>query len=106
MSDDEYSTLPALEFSPPLSPEPTNTLIITGLSKPFFQPTVADALRTCFAMYGPIYSWSTLKSFSRMIVVYQNEDDAERAKQAYDEYEVGASNDWFVTRSCLSPCRY
>jgi calcipressin-2 len=92
----DNSTVPALEFSSSPFPQRTNTLIITGLPKPFFHPPVTDALRTCFAVYGPVHSWSVLKSFSRMIVVYHEEEDAELAKKAYDDCEITASDNWFV----------
>ena len=35
---------------------------------------------------GSLYSWVTLKSLKRAIVVFYNPDDAERARQASDRY--------------------
>jgi hypothetical protein len=93
MSNDIDMSLPALEFSPPLSPVRTNTLIVTGLPPAFFQPVVLNTLKACFAAYGTIHSWVPLKNFYRAIVVYYHEDDAELAKQEFDGFVIGATND-------------
>jgi len=95
--------------------QPTNTLIITPLPAPFFEPLILDALRQHFASYsttyvhtssppstsptlgpgspngpkqleGSLYSWVPLKSLKRAIVVFYNPHDAERARQASDRY--------------------
>ena len=95
--------------------QPTNTLIITPLPAPFFEPLILDALRQHFASFsttyvhtssppstsptlgpgspngpkqleGSLYSWVPLKSLKRAIVVFYNPHDAERARQASDRY--------------------
>ncbi|KAG8217174.1 Calcipressin [Butyriboletus roseoflavus] len=64
----------------PKKPEPTNTLLITQVPGDFFQTVILEALRDFFALYGEINQWVPLSCFSRIIVVYYNEDSAEQAK--------------------------
>ncbi|KIJ63332.1 hypothetical protein HYDPIDRAFT_113313 [Hydnomerulius pinastri MD-312] len=60
--------------------QPTNSLLITQVPRSFFQPVILEALRDYFAVYGEINQWVPLSFFSRIIVVYYNEDSAEQAK--------------------------
>ncbi|EGN96377.1 hypothetical protein SERLA73DRAFT_186104 [Serpula lacrymans var. lacrymans S7.3] len=60
--------------------ERTNSIVITQLPRSLFQPSILSALQDHFAVYGQINQWVPIASFSRIIVVYYYEDDAERAK--------------------------
>ncbi|KAI0792641.1 Calcipressin [Abortiporus biennis] len=88
------STPPELvESSIPTSPVRTNTLVVTQLPPPFFEPVVLDALRDHFASYGEIHTWAPLKAFARAILVYYSEDDAELAKESCDSLVLGSITD-------------
>ncbi|CAK5276168.1 unnamed protein product [Mycena citricolor] len=58
----------------------TNTLAVTSLPKTFFEPRLLDVLRSHFSTYGEINRWVPLPGFSRILIVYTREDDAESAK--------------------------
>ncbi|GBE82813.1 Calcipressin [Sparassis latifolia] len=77
--------------SPTADSSRTNTLIITQLPAAFFAPAIQEALRDYFALYGAIHAWAPLKAFSRVLLVYYSEDDAERAKQSCDRLIVGST---------------
>ncbi|THH08697.1 hypothetical protein EW145_g2517 [Phellinidium pouzarii] len=83
--------------TPPLSDTPppvthTNSLVVTGLSHAFFHPLVLDALRSHFSLYGEIYAWAPIRAFSRVILVYYNESDAENAKLSSDGLMIDATS--------------
>jgi hypothetical protein len=63
------------------------------LPKSFFHPLVLDAIRHHFAAYGEINRWVPLTGFGRIIIVYNSEDDAERAKLECDPVVIAASKD-------------
>ncbi|KAF9228816.1 Calcipressin [Gyrodon lividus] len=86
----EISILPvnsALQSSTTRS-QSTNTVLITQVPRSFFQPVILEALRDYFALYGEINRWAPLSSFSRIIVVYYNEDSAEQAKRNCDPLTI------------------
>lgn len=62
----------------------TNTIAVTSLPKAYFDQVILDVLHKHFATYGDINQWVPLPGFSRIIVVYNNEDDAELAKTNSD----------------------
>ncbi|KAF9453695.1 Calcipressin [Macrolepiota fuliginosa MF-IS2] len=62
----------------------TNTLAVTSLPKSFFEPVILELLHTHFSSFGVINQWVTLPGFSRIIVVYEEEDHAETAKLRSD----------------------
>ncbi|KAF8839871.1 Calcipressin [Paxillus ammoniavirescens] len=68
--------------------QPTNTVIITQVPRNFFQPVILEALRDYFAVYGEINRWVPLSSFSRIIVVYYDEESAEQAKRSCDPLTI------------------
>jgi hypothetical protein len=80
--------------SPPTATEDskrTNTLVLTQLPKPFFHPRVMDALRDHFASHGKIRAWAPLRTFSRVVVVYESEDSADEAKTHSDGLSIDAT---------------
>ena len=78
------------------SSERTNTLIVTNLPTVFFHPSVLQALRDHFATYGEIHAWAPLRSFGRIIIVYYEEQVAERVKFECDNLTVDATSTRYV----------
>ncbi|TFK25758.1 calcineurin-binding protein [Coprinopsis marcescibilis] len=66
-------------ISPPPS-EPTNTVAITSLPRSFFDPLILELLRDHFENHGDINQWVPLPGFGRIIVVYESDHSAEKAK--------------------------
>ncbi|KAI5118333.1 hypothetical protein M0805_006615 [Coniferiporia weirii] len=85
------SSTPPLSISIP-STIRTNSLVVTGLSPAFFHPTVLQALRNHFAVYGEIYAWAPIRAFARVILVYYAEDAAESAKLGSDGLQIDATS--------------
>jgi calcipressin-2 len=79
----------------------TNTLVLTQLPKPFFHPRVMDALRDHFALHGAIRSWAPLRTFARVIVVYEAEDSADEAKAYCDGLQIDATPETYVDESAI-----
>jgi Calcipressin len=87
----------AAELSPsPSTPEGTNSVAITSLPKNFFDPLILEMLRTHFANYGEINQWVPLPGFGRIIVVYQEDHSAERAKLLCDPIALQATEAQYV----------
>lgn len=82
----------------------TNTLVVTGISRPFLQnPTMVSILERHFQQFGRVHSWVPLPNFGRIMVVYFDEEDAERARQDLDATALKHTHDWYVlTDSRLS----
>lgn len=74
----------------------TNTLVLAQLPTPFFHPRVMDALRTHFASHGTIRAWAPLRTFSRVLVVYESEDSADEAKAYCDGLQIDATPETYV----------
>ncbi len=94
----DVNSSPTLVASPPAT-EPfkrTNTLVLTQLPLPFFHPRVMDALRHHFASHGELRAWAPLKTFARVVVVYESEDSADEAKTYCDGLEIDATPDTYV----------
>lgn len=74
----------------------TNTLVLTQLPTPFFHPRVMDALRDHFASHGTIRAWAPLRTFSRVVIVYESEDSADEAKMHSDGLSIDATPETYV----------
>ncbi|KAJ7611690.1 Calcipressin [Roridomyces roridus] len=89
----------SISLSSPPSPtssndaQRTNTVAVTSIPKEFFQPLVLDVLRSHFDTYGEINRWVLLPGFSRIIIVYTHEDDAEAAKIHSDPIVLEQTDD-------------
>ncbi|KAG7091373.1 hypothetical protein E1B28_010413 [Marasmius oreades] len=72
----------------------TNSLAITPLPKEFFYPQILVHLHHHFETFGTINQWIPLQGFSRILIVYEDEDAAERAKTVSDPIvvEIGDSD--------------
>lgn len=100
----DVNSSPTLVASPPAT-EPckrTNTLVLTQLPAPFFHPRVMDALHDHFASHGKIRAWAPLKTFSRVVVVYESEDSADEAKTFCDGLEIDATPETYVNDPLVS----
>lgn len=82
----------------------TNTLIVTGIARSFFQnPVMVSILERHFQLFGRVHSWAPLPSFGRIMVVYYEEADAELARQDFDATALKHTHDWYVLAySCPS----
>jgi hypothetical protein len=82
-----------MDSSPTTTEDPkrTNTLVLTQLPTPFFHPRVMDALRDHFACHGKIRAWAPLRTFSRVVIVYESEDSADEAKTHSDGLSIDAT---------------
>lgn len=81
----------------------TNTVVIASLPPAFFEHTVLEALRLHFASYGDIHTWAPLKAFARIMLVYYDEDAAEKAKLTCDGIQIDETEFKCVMRSPLLP---
>ena len=81
----------------------TNTLVITGVSRTFFQiPTMLSILERHFLQFGSVHSWAPLPSFGRIMVVYYEDKDAERARLDFDSTALKHTEDWYIPWDFLS----
>lgn len=96
-----FKTSPTQSPSPPRT-QATNTVTITSLPRSFFDPLILDLLRTHFSYYGEINQWVPLPGFGRIIVVYEEDHSAERAKVQCDPILIQATNEQYVFFSRLS----
>ncbi|KAL9714678.1 hypothetical protein Ac2012v2_001337 [Leucoagaricus gongylophorus] len=71
----------------------TNTLAVTPLPRSFFEPVILELLRTHFSSFGPINQWVSLPGFSRIIIVYEQEEHAENAKLCSDPIILSATKE-------------
>lgn len=97
----DNTSSPTLVDSPPATEtsKRTNTLVLAQLPTPFFHPRVMDALRDHFASHGTIRAWAPLRTFSRVIVVYESEDSADEAKSYCDGLQIDATPETYVAPS-------
>jgi hypothetical protein len=101
----DVNSSPTLVASPSAT-EPfkgTNTLVLTQLPIPFFHPRVMDALHDHFASHGKIRAWAPLKTFARVVVVYESEDSADEAKTYCDGLEIDATPETYVCHQRTIP---
>ncbi|KAK1222470.1 hypothetical protein PQX77_014676 [Marasmius sp. AFHP31] len=66
----------------------TNSLAITPLPKEFFHPQILLHLHAHFETFGTINQWIPLQGFGRILIVYEDEDVAEKAKGVSDPIVV------------------
>jgi len=81
----------------------TNTLAVTPLPRSFFQPVILQLLRVHFSSFGAINQWVPLPGFSRIIIVYEQEDYAENAKLCSDPIILSATKERYVNLYNLLP---
>jgi hypothetical protein len=53
-----------------------------------------STLERHFQMFGRVHSWAPLPSFGRVMVVYYDDEDAERARQDFDSAALKHTHDW------------
>ncbi|KIY48201.1 Calcipressin [Fistulina hepatica ATCC 64428] len=90
MTFNVFSSSPRSPIRPAV--ESTNTVAITRIPKSFFQPLILDILHSHFASYGEINQWAPLPGFTRILVVYEHDEDAERARVACSTISVEGHN--------------
>lgn len=97
-------------------------MAVTSIPKAYFDPLILDVLRQHFSTYGELNQWVPLPGFGRilgnfcfffdqcdvhlhpLVVVYNEDEDAETAKQHCDPIILKASHDrWALSRCC---CRF
>ncbi|KAL7410168.1 Calcipressin-domain-containing protein [Mrakia frigida] len=81
--------------TPPLLPAPerTNTLALL-LPHPFlFHPPILALLRSHYETFGTIHTWAPIRAFGRVIVVFDDEEGAMRAKREGDRLEIGGEEE-------------
>lgn len=77
----DISGLPPLQQPTP----PTNTLLLTNLNDTdIFRPDNLQTLRDLIQATAPIYTWSPLKSFRRIIVSFFDEQAAIQVRGVWD----------------------
>ncbi|KAI0900954.1 Calcipressin-domain-containing protein [Annulohypoxylon nitens] len=77
----DFSSLPPLTQPTP----PTNTLLITNLNDTeIFRPDNLQTLRELIQATAPVYTWSPLKSFRRIVVSFFDEQSAIRVRGVWD----------------------
>ncbi|KAI8634200.1 Calcipressin-domain-containing protein [Xylariaceae sp. FL1651] len=77
----DLSSIPPLTQPAP----PTNTLLITNLNDlEIFRPDNLQTIRQLIEASAPIYTWSPLKSFRRIIVSFLDEQAAIKVRSIWD----------------------
>ncbi|KAI1376074.1 Calcipressin-domain-containing protein [Hypoxylon crocopeplum] len=77
----DLSSLPPLTQPTP----PTNTLLITNLNDTqIFRPDNLQTLRELIQTTAPVYTWSPLKSFRRIVVSFFDEQAAIKVRAVWD----------------------
>jgi len=85
----DLSKIPPLEQPTP----PSNTLIITNLmSLEIFRADNLQTIRDLISKTAPIYSWSPLKSFRRIIVSFFDDQAAIAVRQIWDGEAILGEN--------------
>jgi calcipressin-2 len=64
--------------------EATNTLALLLPHLSLFAPPILDLLKDHYSTYGPLAHWAPVKGFGRVILVYEENEDAARAKREGD----------------------
>ncbi|KAK8850401.1 hypothetical protein IAR55_004319 [Kwoniella newhampshirensis] len=75
---------PSPSSSSPPTHEPTNTLALLLPHQSLFASPVLALLHDHYAQYGEIIHWAPVRGFGRVIIVWRDEGDAERAKTQGD----------------------
>ncbi|KAH9908140.1 Calcipressin-domain-containing protein [Xylariomycetidae sp. FL2044] len=77
----DLSSLPPLTQPTP----PTNTLLLTNLNNlDIFRPDNLQTIRDLISQTAPIYTWSPLKSFRRIVVSFLDEQAAIKVRSVWD----------------------
>ncbi|KAI1431815.1 Calcipressin-domain-containing protein [Xylaria sp. CBS 124048] len=77
----DLSSIPPLTQPTP----PTNTLLITNLDNlDIFRPDNLQTIRQLIETSAPIYTWSPLKSFRRIVVSFLDEQSAIKVRGIWD----------------------
>ena len=64
---------------------------------------MVSILKRHFQQFGRLHSWAPLPSFGRIMIVYYDDEDAERARQDFDATALRFTHDWYVVvRFCSS----
>jgi hypothetical protein len=82
------TTLPPLDSE---TEEATNTLALLLPHISLFAPAILALLREHYSIYGPLAHWAPVKGFGRVILVYENDEDAARAKREGDWLKLDVS---------------
>jgi len=62
---------------------------------------MVSILERHFQLFGSVHSWVLLPSFGRIMVVYYNDEDAERARLDFDATALRHTHDRYaLTDSC------
>ncbi|KAL1409741.1 hypothetical protein Q8F55_003738 [Vanrija albida] len=75
---------PELEPSAPRTSEPTNTLALLLPTQALFAPEPIAVLRAAFEAYGRLVHWAPVRAMGRVILVYDDDGAAARAKREGD----------------------
>ncbi len=65
----------------PPSPPPTNTYALLLPLPALFAPRLLALLRAFYERFGPVRHWAPVRGLGRVIVVWEREADARRAKE-------------------------
>jgi len=66
---------------------------VTPLPRSLFQPVILELLRAHFSSFGAINQWVPLPGFARIIIVYEQEEHAEKAKLCSDSIILSANKE-------------
>ncbi len=85
----DLSNLPPLDPPTP-PPKPTNSLIFTQISslEDAFRPEALAVLKQWISERSKIHAFAPIKSFSRIIVSFYDEQSAERVRKAWENPRV------------------
>ncbi|KAI9640076.1 hypothetical protein NHQ30_011478 [Ciborinia camelliae] len=98
----DLSNLPPLVQPTP----PSNTLLITNLKDAeIFRADNLQTIKDLINTSAPIHTWAPLKSFSRIIVSFFDDDSAIRIRQILDGEEIMGEQVrvYFGQPTCISP---
>ncbi|RKP14621.1 Calcipressin-domain-containing protein, partial [Piptocephalis cylindrospora] len=60
----------SVEDLPPISPQATNTLLLTDMDTALFTPVLLDSVREVMEELGKLHSFSPMPAFGRIVIVY------------------------------------
>lgn len=66
-------------------PAPTNVLVLV-LPSLLFSSDLLPLFHAHFASYGTLHAWTPLEKFGRVICVYDDEDEARKARDEMDGF--------------------
>ncbi|KAI9227631.1 MAG: hypothetical protein DHS80DRAFT_31560 [Piptocephalis tieghemiana] len=96
-----------VEGLPPISPQATNTLLLSDVDSALFTPAVLDSVREVMEELGNLHSFSPLPGFGRIVIVYPTVLEAALAhhqlKANAIDQDLGCSLYFGGTTSIISP---